>query len=209
MFPPYNFDDIWEILVWILVLIPPIISLIYSFAFIKANIEPIYKNLDNSTISDVNIVKVVIRIMAIKIWTNNNEIKHLNQDLNKKDVELWDREIIAKGDNTIRTLIIINLNEYVNIRLKNPIDIIVFKTPSKEKISIEELNKRIELIFKTKVEKSILQLNIDSPKERNEEDNNDVKLIINSQKWKEKFIKKVQKRSLNKNWDGFSKLEII
>lgn len=151
-------------------------------AFIKANIEPIYKNLDNRIISDVNIVKVVIRIMAIKIWTNNKEIKHLNQDLNKKDVELWDREIIAKGDNRISTLIIINLNEYVNIRLKNPIDIIVFKTPSKEKISIEELNNRIELIFKTKVEKSILQLNINSPKERNEEDNKDVKLIISSQK---------------------------
>lgn len=89
---------------------------------------------------------------------------------------------MAKGERRISTLIIIYLKAYVNIRLKNPTETILFKTPSKEKISIEELNKRIELILRTRVEKSILQLKIVSPKERKEDDNNDVKLIINSQK---------------------------
>ncbi len=123
-----------------------------------------------------------MRIIAISICTNNKDKKHFNHDLNKKDVELWDKEIIAKGDKRISTLIIINLNEYVNIKLKKPTEIILFKTPSNENKSIDELNKRIVLIFKTKVEKSILQSNTDSPRERMEDDSNEVKLIINSQK---------------------------
>jgi len=97
----------------------------------------------------------------------------------------------------------------VKIKLKKPTEIILFKTPSSEKISIEELKDKTILILVTKVEKSILQSNIDSPKLLREEDSIDVKLINNSQKSKEKFIKNAQNKSLKTNCEGFSKLLIM
>ena len=47
-----------------------------------------------------------IKIITIKICTNNKESKVLNQDLKNQEVETVIKESIAKGDNKINIFII-------------------------------------------------------------------------------------------------------
>lgn len=154
-------------------------------------------------------MNVANKIIEIKIWRNSKDKKHRIHDLNKKEVELWHNDKIAKGDIKIKTCIIINRKEYEKVKLKNPIEIILFKIPSRENISMEELNNSIVLILSTKVEKLILISKISSPKERIDKDKIELKDINNLQRKKEKFIKSVQIINLKIKWEGFSKLLII
>ena len=55
--------------------------------------------------------KIMRRIKATKCWMNNAEIKALNQDLKKKEVEGVQRLKIAKGVSITKSLINMYLKE--------------------------------------------------------------------------------------------------
>lgn len=75
--------------------------------------------------------------MTIKIRSANNSIKirdkkHLSHDLKRVELERVDNVKIANGDISTKTLINIYLIEYIKIKLRKPIDTMVFIIPSIE-----------------------------------------------------------------------------
>lgn len=102
--------------------------------FIKANIEPTNRSLETILSILYSIENVTIRIREENSSTNKREIKHLSQDLKIKDVELLESVKNAKGERSINTFIKMYLTENIKIKLRKPIDSIVFIIPSIENI---------------------------------------------------------------------------
>ena len=122
-------------------LIPPKKSLTKELDFIKEKTEPINNNLE--VISSLLYVKenIIIRITQVRSSVNNNAKKLFIQDLKNIAVLGVERVKNAKGEISIKTLIIIYLTEYEKIILKKLKEKISFRIPSIENIEVEFVSK--------------------------------------------------------------------
>lgn len=142
------------------------------------------------------------KIIATIICKNNNEKKHLNQDLNIKVVVWFIKHKITKGAKRIRTFIKIYLREKLITRVKEEIERVLDNIPSIENI--------LKLLFKVlfnsfvKVTNDISFPNISLPNKQKNEDNSCVISIKKVQIDKELFIKIAINNALMKNFQGGS-----
>lgn len=145
---------------------------------------------------------------ATKICKNRSDKKILNHDLKNQEVCLLDNDSNAKGQISIKTLIITNLKAYERARFKKPIETNPLIRPSKEKIFIPVSSKYIvELKSSTNLLKQISVLNKFSPTSLIERDIKETIFISCSQQNDEKLSKTTHNKSLKINWVGFSELE--
>ena len=91
-------------------------------------------NLDTKLVALYSSENITINIKSANSSINKRDRKHLNQALNRLEVERRDKVKIAKGDIRIKTLSKIYLIEYIKVRLRKPTDTIVLTIPSIEKM---------------------------------------------------------------------------
>ena len=113
-------------------------------------------NLDTKLVALYSSENITINIKSANSSINKRDRKHLNQALNRLEVERRDKVKIAKGDIRIKTLSKIYLIEYIKVRLRKPTDTIVLIIPSIEKM-LEEFSSTniIELDTSISLEKQI------------------------------------------------------
>ena len=91
-----------------------------------------YKSLHNNGLEDVSIENDNNKTSAVKTWTKRREMKFLSQTLKNHSEEFVIKLKKAKGEIRTNVWIIIYLNELLNIKLINPIEVKDFTIPSKE-----------------------------------------------------------------------------
>ena len=105
------------------VLIPPIISLTYEFDFIRIKIAASKINFENKLDGFKSKKKTSIKTIDTKFWIKSKEIKDLHQDLKIIEEGAVVKQIKAKGESNINTLINTYLIEYVITKFKIPKEI--------------------------------------------------------------------------------------
>ena len=91
--------------------IPPINSLTNELALIKAYIPPMYTNFIIKLSEVKSIENKINKMIETITWISNNENRFLNQALKNQLVEFKDKDKIAKGERSAKTLIIIYRKE--------------------------------------------------------------------------------------------------
>ena len=114
--------------------------------------------------SVVSIEKDTIKIIGTIICKTSIDKNILNQDLKTQDVELFTKEINAKGLNNINILIITYRSEYETARFNNPTDIILLTKPLRVKMfNMESFKYIVVFISCIKLDKHIFLSKTFSP----------------------------------------------